>query len=211
MAKIKIYSSFDQLKHSSKNQDIADSDALWRTLDLLDTFHAMKNERIKDQHLNDILVAICQALNDNGVEYLICGGIAVGFYGYQRQSGGLQGKPHLDYDVDIWYKPTNANFFAILKALKALGHDTSRLDEVVFDKKRTYLKIEIKNFNLDFLPQMVGLDNFNHSHKNRTNVLLDKIEIPLISYEDLVSNKNLLNRDIDKKDIEQLQNNRRKK
>lgn len=211
MAKVKIYSSFAELKHFKKNKEISASDALWRTLDLLDTFHAMKNERIKDQHLNDLLVEICRALNDNGVEYLICGGIAVGFYGYQRQSGGLQGKPHLDYDVDIWYKPTNANFFAILKSLKALGHDTSRLEEVVFDKKSTFLKIEIKNYKLDFLPQMVGIESFNEAYDNRTKVLLEQTEVPLIAYQDLIGNKKSLNRDIDTKDIEQLEKKRKER
>ena len=211
MAKVEIYSSFADLKHSDKSKEISDSDALWRTLDLLDTFHAMKNERQRDLHLNDVLVEICQALNNNGVEYLICGGIAVGFYGYQRQSGGLQGKPHLDYDVDIWYKPTNANFFAILKALKALGHNTSRLDEVVFDKNRTYLKIEIKNYKLDFLPQMVGIESFNDAYINRTKVLLEQTEIPLIPYQDLISNKKTLNREIDTNDIEQLEKKRKER
>jgi hypothetical protein len=56
MAKVEIYSSFADLKHSDKSKEISDSDALWRTLDLLDTFYAMKNERQRDLHLNDVLV-----------------------------------------------------------------------------------------------------------------------------------------------------------
>lgn len=53
MAKVEIYYSIEQLKQLKKSGKISDSDALWRTLDLLNTFHAMKNERIKDQHLKE--------------------------------------------------------------------------------------------------------------------------------------------------------------
>lgn len=37
--------------------------------------------------IRESLQHTCSALNKHGVEYMLIGGIAVGFYGYQRPSG----------------------------------------------------------------------------------------------------------------------------
>ena len=104
--------------------------------------------------IRNVLQKVCAALNDNKVDCILIGGSAVAFYGYQRPSGGLQGNLDLKYDVDFWYKPSIANYYNLLKALKRLNVDTSKLEELVFDPKKTFLRIPHDSFRTEFLPQV---------------------------------------------------------
>ena len=58
-------------------------------------------------------------MNENEVEYLIIGGVAVNIHGYSRATG----------DLDIWYNPTAKNFERLLKTISAFGYDTSDLEK----------------------------------------------------------------------------------
>lgn len=136
---------------------------------------------------------------------MLIGGVAVAFYGYQRPSGvpafGVQEtKP----DLDFWYNPRVKNFYNILAALREMGKDTSRLEAEVFDSKKTYLKIQHQSFKTEFLPQMVGLASFEKCFLNVKIVALDGYDLPIIGFSDLIRNKEAVNREIDKTDLEVL-------
>ncbi len=155
--------------------------------------------------IRNVLQKVCAALNDNKVDCILIGGSAVAFYGYQRPSGGLQGNLDLKYDVDFWYKPSIANYYNLLKALKRLNVDTSKLEELVFDPKKTFLRIPHDSFRTEFLPQVKGLDSFDKSKVSAKVIQLDGNEIHIIAYEDLIRNKKAVDREIDRSDIEQLE------
>ncbi|MFY0654718.1 MAG: hypothetical protein JXQ96_21975 [Cyclobacteriaceae bacterium] len=148
---------------------------------------------------------LCSNLNEYEVEYMIIGGIAVGFYGYQRVSGSFDlTSPQLSNDVDVWYNPTNSNFINLTRALKKSGIDTTRLENIVFDPTKTYLRIPFGNFKAEFLPQMKGLDSFAGSLSASKNVTLDGNRLNIINLADLIANKEAVNREIDKRDIIEL-------
>ncbi|MDN5214813.1 nucleotidyltransferase [Fulvivirgaceae bacterium BMA12] len=155
--------------------------------------------------LRSILQKTCAALNKHKVEYILIGGTAVAFYGYQRPSGGLHGNLDMKYDVDFWYKPTATNYYNLLKALKALDIDTSRLENLIFDPQKTFLRIPHESFRTEFLPQVKGLSSFNKSKQSSKVVNLDGNEISIISYRDLILNKKSIDREVDRSDIEQLE------
>ncbi len=155
--------------------------------------------------IRNVLQKVCAALNDNKVDCILIGGSAVAFYGYQRPSGGLQGNLDLKYDVNFWYKPSIANYYNLLKALKRLNVDTSKLEELVFDPKKTFLRIPHDSFRTEFLPQVKGLDSFDKSKVSAKVIQLDGNEIHIIAYEDLIRNKKAVDREIDRSDIEQLE------
>jgi hypothetical protein len=62
--------------------------------------------------------------------------------------------PEIDADLDFWYKPTNENFQRLILALDELKIDTSGLKELVFDPKKTFLRVPHEGFHTDFLSEM---------------------------------------------------------
>ena len=104
------------------------------------------------EEIKQYLVKVCTILNSHNVEYLVVGGAAVSHYGFNRPSGIGQHNSKLKADLDFWYNPTVENFQNLVRALDELKIDTSDLKELVFDKKRTFLKIPQEDFIQIFFP-----------------------------------------------------------
>ncbi|MFM9074271.1 MAG: hypothetical protein ACKORJ_01675 [Bacteroidota bacterium] len=100
---------------------------------------------------------------------------------------------HLKVDLDFWYNPTVNNFERLINALEDLEIDTEDLRTIVFDKKRTFIKIPYEHFHTDFLPVIEGID-----------LTIKEISIPILSLDDLIKNYQFLNRPTDRVDIENL-------
>src|SRR5690606_32822373 len=160
--------------------------------------------------LKPYLLAVCKILNAHEIEYMIVGGAAVSQYGFNRPSGIGQYHSALVVDLDFWYNPTIENFEKIVNALDELSVDTSELRRIVFDGKRTFLKIPHENFHTDFLPHMAGLKSFRESARNADKVILDGVPLLVISLDDLILNKREVNRNVDQSDIEELDRLRKK-
>ncbi len=154
---------------------------------------------------NDIresLTKVAKTLNEESVEYMIIGGVAVATYGYYRVSGVYNSSlPEIKHDIDFWYNPTLINFTNLTKALNKLG--INGLDDIIFDRNN-YLRINHDIFRTEFLPQMTGLPSFVESYKNVKTISLGETDLYVIGYSDLIINKTSLGRSIDKEDIEQL-------
>lgn len=150
------------------------------------------------------LVKVCTILNSYDVDYLVVGGAAVSHYGYNRPSGIGQYRTELNVDLDFWYNPTVENFHKLLKALDHLDIDTSDLKDLVFDKKRTFLKIPHKDFHTDFLPIMEGLDSFKKCKEEAETVDVGGVNVRILSIDDLILNKRAVNREIDQSDLNEL-------
>ncbi len=58
---------------------------------------------------------------------------------------------------------------------------------------------------MEFLPDITGLSSFDQSFKNCEKLNLDGNEISILSYEDLISNKKAVGREIDRSDIDELE------
>ena len=159
-----------------------------------------------NNELRESLKKLWKSLNQNDVQCMLVGGIAVGFYGYESQSIIKDlGRPELVHDIDLWYNPTTSNFTNLVKALKRLGIDTQSLDDYVFDPGKTYLRIPFGTFRAEFLPKMVGLEPYPVCLKSAKKITFDGNELVVIGYDDLILNKKALDREIDRQDIEQLQ------
>lgn len=155
--------------------------------------------------IREYLKLTCEALNKKEVEYMLIGGVAVGFYGYQRISGGYNPDfPELNHDLDFWYNPTTSNYYRIVESLKTIGVDTDKLDDLIFDPQKTYLRIPAKGFKIEFLPQMKGLTSYKSSVKNSRKIVLDGNQILIIGLDDLIINKEAVGREIDKRDVFEL-------
>jgi hypothetical protein len=154
--------------------------------------------------VNNIL-SVCKILNTHSVEYLIVGGTAVALHGYFRMSQDAAGNPTEKHDLDFWYNPTYDNYFKLLKALSDLGLDVSAFqEETAPNPKKSFFKLETDRFTLDLLPEIPGLTRFRDSFNERELSVLNEIEIPFISYQDLIRNKETLRRPKDINDINEL-------
>jgi hypothetical protein len=114
--------------------------------------------------IRQILISVCKLLNKHDVEYMLIGGMAVGFHGYPRYTA----------DIDLWYNPTVSNFTNILKALDDLGIDTSSLQSVVFDPEKTFLRIPDLGVRVEFLPHIPGVVSFKNASRSavKTNDMM---------------------------------------
>ena len=151
------------------------------------------------------LSKVCTVLSKYKVEYIIVGGTAVQYYGHHRPSSIPISTPEIDADLDFWYKPTNENFQRLILALDELKIDTSDLKELVFDPKKTFLRVPHEAFHTDFLPEMKGLGPFPECKKNAKALELDGTIVHILSLEDLILNKKAVNRAVDLSDAEELE------
>ena len=120
-----------------------------------------------NQEVQPYLVKVCTILKSHNVEYLVVGGAAVSYHGHNRKSGIGEYNSELKVDLDFWYNPTIENFQKIIAALNDLDVDTSDLENLVFDRKHTFLKVPHKDFHTDFLPVMEGLHSFHALRKKQ--------------------------------------------
>lgn len=157
------------------------------------------------------MAVVCGALVKHQVDFMIVGGFAVNYYGHRRISSISFHKPQLKADFDFWYKPSLLNFQRVLKALEDLDITTTDLNKIVFDPKRTFLKIPNKDYHIDFLPEISGLGAYAESKKNANTIKLGDVHVLIIGYNDLILSKLAINRKIDQEDIKALEKIREKK
>ena len=103
------------------------------------------------------------------------------------------------------------NYQNLVQALDELEVDTSELKNLVFDRKRTFLKIPHKDFHTDFLPVMEGLDSFSNCNSKAEIINIGGVSLRILSYDDLIKNKRAVNRKTDQSDIAELNKVRKKR
>jgi predicted nucleotidyltransferase len=149
---------------------------------------------------------VCTILNEHSVEYLIIGGAAVALHGHERLSKDPSGQDATVVDLDFWFNPTYDNYFRLLNALEKLGEDVSGFrEEQAPDPNRSFFRLDRPKFTLDFLPTVPGLQRFREVFIAKETSQLGDVEIPFISYDHLIINKQALGRPKDEEDIRQLQ------
>jgi hypothetical protein len=158
-----------------------------------------------DSSLIGSIQAVCGILNKHAVQFLIVGGTAVALHGYYRQSRNLAGAVADKPDLDIWYNPTYGNYFSLLKALEELGQDVAKLkEEQAPNPKKSFFRYEFDLFTLDLLPELKAPLKFGVSFQARVVIALGGIDIPFISFDDLIADKETNARPQDIADVQQL-------
>lgn len=141
-----------------------------------------------DQHLN-----LFESLNRNDAEYLLIGGVLVIAYGF----------PRFTKDIDIFIRRTEENARRCLKALKAIGMVTAELTD-----PKDICKQEVTIFKdylrVDVLTQVKGL-TFEEVWPRRKELIVEKVVIPALAFEDLIRSKKAAGRDEDLQDIKVLE------
>lgn len=147
--------------------------------------------------LNQDFTEFILALNDAQVEYMLVGGYAVIFHGYNRTTG----------DLDIWVNPTPSNYHRLQKAFAAFGMSLFDMTEERFMTTEQY---DVFTFGrppvcIEILTAIKGL-RFEETYSNSSLQKFDDVVVRMIDIRDLITAKKAANRHKDKDDLEHLEN-----
>lgn len=145
---------------------------------------------------NDLL-QFWKALHNNDVEYLLIGGYAINFHGYQRFTG----------DVDIWLKDTITNRKKLRKAfIDCNMGDYPIIESMQFIAGWTQFRLN-NGLELDILTDMKGLENYTFDECMAMASLADieGVNIPFLHINQLIENKKVINRPKDQSDVQALE------
>lgn len=145
--------------------------------------------------LNADFTEFIEALNKAEVEYMLVGGYAVIFHGYNRTTG----------DLDVWVNPTSPNFQRLRKAFGIFGLSLFDMTEEKFMKTDNY---DVFTFGkppvcIEILTAVKGLE-FSNAYTNSSLQNFDGIPVRMIDIRDLITAKKSSARNKDKDDIEHL-------
>ena len=130
------------------------------------------------------------------VDFILIGGYAVNFHGFNRVTG----------DMDVWLKPDQNNRTKFIQFLKAEGFDQesiTRISETDFTK-HTAFHIGEKPLQIDFITIISGV-SFTEAEPQKQLLPFEDISIPFLHLEHLILSKLTSSRLKDKLDVEELQ------
>ena len=139
---------------------------------------------------------LLMALLQYHVTFLLIGGYAVIYHGYERTTG----------DLDIWLQPTNENKVSFLLALKEFNideEDVDRVSAIDFSQPQMFFVGDVPR-RIDFLTKVSGVA-FDEAFSAANYFGMDGQQVPVIQYQHLILTKITTGRAKDKADIEELQ------
>jgi predicted nucleotidyltransferase len=132
------------------------------------------------------------ALNAQGVEYLVVGGWAVGYYA----------EPRFTKDIDLFIRSNVQNSEAVFRALADFGAPLAGISPADFrDNPNAVFQLGHSPARADLLQSIDGVD-FEEAWKNRVEFTLEGVSVYVISSEHLIQNKLKSGRLSDLADVE---------
>jgi hypothetical protein len=147
--------------------------------------------------LDEELLQFWKALNTNHVRYIMVGGFATRFHGFDRTTD----------DLDMWLDDTVENRKNLRKSFKDLGYgDFSSLEMMQFVPGWTNFYIG-SGIELDIMTEMKGLEGFSFKEclLKASFADLNGIKVPFLHINHLIDNKKAVNRPKDQLDVIQLE------
>ncbi|MBB5394555.1 nucleotidyltransferase [Mucilaginibacter sp. AK015] len=147
--------------------------------------------------LDDELLNFWRTLNYNDVRYIMVGGFATRFHGFNRNTD----------DIDLWLEDTATNRKNLRKSFVELGYgDFPTVETMRFVAGWTSFYIG-QTIELDIMTDMKGLENFSFNEcLNLASVAdLDGIIVPFLHINQLIINKKAVNRPKDQVDVLELE------
>jgi len=137
---------------------------------------------------------LLESLNSAGVKYLVLGGYAVIFYGYQR----------VTKDLDLWISIDPANAQKLAQTLQDFaGFTQQQVNQSMFKRTGKVFVVGREPVRVDILTNASAL-SFDDCYARRKIVEWDGVQVPLISFDDLRQNKRASGRAKDLADLENL-------
>jgi hypothetical protein len=142
--------------------------------------------------MDEELLSFWKSLNQNGVRYIMIGGLATRFHGYNRNTD----------DLDIWLEDTLQNRKCLRKAFGELKYgDYPSIETMEFVPGWT--TFYAAGLELDIITDMKGLENFGFSECYSLALIedLNGIKVPFLHINHLIANKKAVNRPKDQLDV----------
>lgn len=139
-------------------------------------------------------IELCALFAKHGVRYLIIGGNAVAFHGYER----------FTKDIDFWVRPDPRNARGVYNAAREFGALASSVKKSDFENPDAFVVMGAEPYRVDILMGPPGLD-FDQAYANRVVCKRDAVELSYVSVDDLLTLKRAAGRPIDLRDIEMLE------
>lgn len=146
--------------------------------------------------LDEEFIAFWRSLNEHQVRYIMVGGLATFFHGYNR----------VTEDVDMWIDDTLDNRKRLRAAFRDLQYgDMESLETMEFVPGWT--TFYAAGVELDILTSMKGLEDqsFEDCYAMAAFVNLEGVKVPFLHINHLISNKKAVNRPKDQMDVIQLE------
>jgi hypothetical protein len=146
-------------------------------------------------NLNDDFKDFLNALNEAEVSYILVGGYAVIFHGYNRTTG----------DLDIWVHASKENFQKLLKAFSIFGLSPfdMTLERFLNTKENEVFTFGRPPVCIEILTKISGLEfDSTYSHTIKTDFF--GVWANIIDLRNLKINKSSTDRFKDKSDLEHL-------
>lgn len=134
-----------------------------------------------------------KSLNDQGVDYLLVGGYAVGLHGYPRAT----------VDLNVWVRRSAANAERVAAAVRAFGFDLPELRAELFVNPRALVRLGVPPFRIGIMTSIDGVE-YDACRPRAVVVELDGLSVPVIGLDDLKANKRAAGRHKDLADLENL-------
>ena len=137
------------------------------------------------------------ALNEQGVEYILVGGFSVIIHGYSRTTG----------DMDIWVRKTKENYIKLEKAFYQFGMPVFDMTEFNFlhHPEWNVFSYGKSPVAIDIMTEVKGLD-FDQAF-NQSKIYDDGgLNVRTLHKNDLINAKNASKRSKDLDDLENLEN-----
>ncbi len=146
-----------------------------------------------NQELPQDFKEFLRLLNDHGVEYLLIGGYAVGYYGYPRSTA----------DIDVWVANHLDNAGKLTRVFTDFGMISEDITPELFLNPGNIVRMGVPPVRIEVLNEIDGVD-FDECMVNSENGMIDGVPVKLISLPDLKRNKRASRRYKDLEDLEHL-------
>lgn len=138
----------------------------------------------------DILSAFIEA----GVEFLVVGGYAMAAHRLPRATK----------DLDLWVRPSPENAKRVLSALDAFGAPRHDLTASDLETQGTIYQVGVPPNRVDVITVVEGVQ-FENAWRDRAEVDIDGLRIPVIGKTHLIANKRTVRRPQDLLDADLLE------
>lgn len=135
-------------------------------------------------------------LLENKVDFLLVGGYAVNYYGYNRTTG----------DMDLWLNPNDDNKERFIQFLESESFSSGSINQIKGLNFKDHHAFHIGDFpfRIDFLTAINGVD-FKEADAQKLIYDNEGLSIPVIHINHLIRSKMTTDRLRDKADVEELQ------